>query len=89
MALTTLRLAVEAILDGDTALAGALLDQVQPESPDNMVATVSSCIGIALGLLDDWLSGQARGAPTETRGITPRCRPGTGTANEPRSTSSC
>jgi hypothetical protein len=65
IALTTLRLAVEAILDGDTALAGALLDQVQPESPDNTVATVSSCIGIALGLLDDWLSGQARGAPTE------------------------
>ena len=59
IALVTLRLIVEAILDGDTTLAGALLDQVQPESPDNTVATVASCIGIALGLLDDWLSGQA------------------------------
>lgn len=33
--------------------AGQLLEQVQPESPDNTAATVSSCIGIALGLLDD------------------------------------
>jgi hypothetical protein len=67
IALATLRLVVEAILDGDTALAGTLLDQVQPESPDNSVATVSSCIGIALGLLDNWLSGQAPadlGSPT-------------------------
>ena len=64
IALATLRLAVEAILDGDTTLAGTLIDQVQPESPDNSVATVSSCIGITLGLLDDWLSGQARDAPT-------------------------
>jgi len=63
IALTTLRLVVEAILDGDTALAGALLDRIQPESPDNTVATVSSCIGIALGLLDDWLSGQAPKVP--------------------------
>lgn len=65
IALVTLRLVVEAILDGDTILAGALLDQVQPESPDNSTATVASCIGIALGLLDDWLSGQAREAPTQ------------------------
>lgn len=28
------------------------------------MATVASCIGIALGLLDDWLSGQARQTPT-------------------------
>jgi hypothetical protein len=63
IALVTLRLVVEAILDGGTTLAGTLLDQVQPESPDNSVATVASCIGIALGLLDDWLCGQARDAP--------------------------
>lgn len=48
----------------DTALAGTLLDQVRPESPDNSVATVASCIGVALGLLDDWLSGGAGDAPT-------------------------
>jgi hypothetical protein len=35
---------------------------VPPESPDNTVATVASCIGIALGLLDDILS--AADAPT-------------------------
>jgi hypothetical protein len=63
-------LVVEAILDGNTALAGALLDQVQPESPDNSVATVASCIGIALGLLDDWLSGQSREAPAGLRQYT-------------------
>jgi hypothetical protein len=57
IAVATLRLAVQAVQDGDTVLAGALLDQVQPESPDNSVATVASCIGIALGLLDGWLSG--------------------------------
>lgn len=28
------------------------------------VATVASCIGIALGLLDDWMSGQGATAPT-------------------------
>ena len=65
IALTTLRLTVEAILHGDTARAGTLLDTVQPESADNTVATVSSCIGIALGLLDDWLSGQTVDAPAE------------------------
>jgi hypothetical protein len=63
IALTTLRPVVEAILDDHTVLAAALLDQVQPESPDNSTATVASCIGVALGLLDDWLSGQARDAP--------------------------
>ncbi len=64
IAAATLRLVTQSILDGDTVLAGALLDQVQPESPDNSVATVASCIGIALGLLDDWLSGQHHSTPT-------------------------
>lgn len=65
VALTTLRLVVEAVLDGDTALAAALLDRVQSESPENTVATVSSCVGISLGLLDDWLSGNAADAPVD------------------------
>jgi hypothetical protein len=64
IAVATLRLTVEAILEENTVLAGALLDQVEPESPDNSTATVASCIGIALGLLDGWLSGQDRSAPT-------------------------
>jgi len=63
IALVTVRLVVEAILEDNTTLSGALLDQVVPESPDNSAATVASCIGIALGLLDDWLSGQAPDAP--------------------------
>jgi len=63
IASATLRLVVEAVLAGDTVLAGTLLDQVQPESPDNTAATVASCIGIALGLLDDWMSGQDTTAP--------------------------
>lgn len=75
IAAATLRLAVQAIVDGDSVLAGALLDQVQPESPDNSVATVASCIGIALGLLDDWLSGQHPSAPT---GLAQRTRLPTG-----------
>jgi hypothetical protein len=65
IAAVTLRLVVEAILDDDTNLAGAILDQVQPESPDNQVATVASCIGLALGLLDDWLSGYSPDAPAD------------------------
>ena len=63
IAAVTLRLVVGAVVDEDTALAGAILAQVQPESPDNSVATVASCIGISLSLLDDWLSGQDPGAP--------------------------
>src|SRR6476620_6036736 len=63
VALVTLRLIVEAILEDNTTLAGALLDQVVPESPDNTAATVASCIGITLGLLDDWLSGRVPGVP--------------------------
>lgn len=64
IAAATQRLVAQAILAGDTVLTGALLVQVQPESPDNSVATVASCIGIALGLLDDWLSGQHHSTST-------------------------
>ena len=63
LAVTTLRQAIEAIADGDTALAGSILAQVQPDSPDNTVATVAGCIGLALGLLDDWLTGNDPQAP--------------------------
>ena len=45
LAAVTMRLAAEAIADGDTALAAAVLDQVQPESPDGKAATVAGCIG--------------------------------------------
>lgn len=68
VAVTALRLVVEAIADDDTTLASAILDQVQPESPDNTTPTVSACIGITLGLLDDWLSGADPTAPTRLAG---------------------
>lgn len=68
VAATALRLVVEAIADEDTTLAAAILDQVQPESPDNTTPTVSACIGITLGLLDDWLSGSDPTVPTRLAG---------------------
>jgi hypothetical protein len=68
LAVTTLRLVIEAVADGDTALAGSILEQVQPESPDNTVATVAGCIGVALGLLDDWLTGNDPQTPTNFGG---------------------
>ena len=88
IAAATLRLTVQAVLDDDSVLAGILLDQVQPESPDNSVATVASSIGMSLGLLDGWLSGQDAAAPT---GLAQRTRlpAGTGPVNVQPPTSSC
>src|ERR1700750_3162356 len=63
LATVTLRLAAEAIAGGDTRLAAAILDQAQPESRDGSAATVSGCIGIALGLLDQRLTRQHDDAP--------------------------
>jgi hypothetical protein len=63
LVITVLRLVIEAIAEGNTTLAAAILDHIQPESPDNTAATVAGCIGIALGLLDDWLTGSDPRAP--------------------------
>ena len=63
LAAVTMRLAAEAIADGDTTLAAGILDQAQPESPDDSAATVAACTGLALGLLDQWLSGHDTQAP--------------------------
>lgn len=63
LAVTTLRHVIKAITANNTTLAAELLDQAQPESPDNSTATAASCIGLALGLLDDWLSGHNPAAP--------------------------
>jgi hypothetical protein len=65
LAVTTLRLVIEALADGDTTLAAAILAQVQPDSPDNTEPTVAACIGAALGLLDNWLSGADPRAPDD------------------------
>src|SRR6266581_4758040 len=63
LAAVTLRLAAEAIGDGDTRLAAGVLDQAEPESPDGSVPTVAACTGLALGLLDEWLAGHDTDAP--------------------------
>ena len=64
-AVITLRLVVEAVADDNTALAAAILDSVPPEAPpDQKSATVAGCTGVALGLLDEWLSGHHPTAPT-------------------------
>jgi hypothetical protein len=63
LAVTTLHLVIEAVAGGDTALAAAILDQVEPESPGDTAPTVAACIGVALGLLDDWLTGGSRQTP--------------------------
>jgi hypothetical protein len=64
VAVAALRLVVEALAEDDTTLASAILDQVQPESPDHSAPEVSACIGITLGLLDDWLGGAEPTTPT-------------------------
>ena len=69
-AAVTLRLAAEAIADGDTRLAAAILDQAQPESPDGSAATVAGFIGVALGLLDQWLPGHDRSTPADLGKLT-------------------
>jgi hypothetical protein len=70
LAAATMRLAAEAIAGGDTRLAAAILDQAQPESPDDSAATVAGCTGLALGLLDRWLAGHDTSAPAGLAGLT-------------------
>jgi hypothetical protein len=70
LAAATLRLAVEAIADGDTPLAATVLDQAQPESPDGSAPTVAACTGLALGLLDQWLTRHDTDSPAGLAAIT-------------------
>lgn len=63
LAVGLLQEAVGSLLDGDPGYAAELLDDVPPESPDGSGPTVAGCIGVALGLLDNWLSGQTKAAP--------------------------
>jgi hypothetical protein len=65
LAVTTLRQAVATLAAGDGDLAAQILEQAQPESPNNAAPTVSACIGIALGLLDNWLGGQDPNTPPQ------------------------
>jgi hypothetical protein len=63
LAAAALRRVTEALAAGDTARAAAVLEQVVPESADHTLATVAGCTGIALGLLDEWLSGRDPSVP--------------------------
>jgi hypothetical protein len=65
LAAAALRQVTEAIAAGDTARAAVVLEQVVPESPDHAVATVAGCTGVALGLLDEWLTGRDPAAPAQ------------------------
>jgi hypothetical protein len=65
LAVTTLRAVIEALADSDTTQAAAILAHARPESDGNTDPTVAACIGVALGLLDDWLSGTNPHAPSD------------------------
>lgn len=71
LALTTLRLFVEAIDAGQAELAEAILATAVPESPDGSQATVAGTIGVALDLLDTILGA---GHPDAPSGIGARTR---------------
>jgi hypothetical protein len=71
LALTTLRLFVEAIADDEVELAEAILSTAVPESPDNSQASVAGTIGVALDLLDQILG---TGHPDAPKGLAPRVR---------------
>jgi len=63
LAAAALRRVTEAIAASDTVRAAVVLEEVVPESPQNTIATVAGCTGVALGLLDEWLSGRDPAAP--------------------------
>lgn len=65
LAVAALHQAVRAIAQQDTSRAASVMEGVQPESPDGTQATVSACIGISLGLLDEWLGGVDATVPAD------------------------
>lgn len=71
LALTTLRLFVEAVASDQVELAEAILATAVPESPDGSQATVAGTIGVALDLLDTILG---TGRPEAPAGIGARTK---------------
>ena len=57
LAVAALQDAVQALTEQDTSRAASVLNGVQSDSPDGTEATVAGCIGVCLGLLDEWLGG--------------------------------
>ncbi len=70
LAVTALRDAAQALGEQDTSGATSIMQDIQPESPDGTQATVSACIGICLGLLDEWLGGTDDTVPAGLTGRT-------------------
>jgi hypothetical protein len=64
-AVVALRRVVEAICAHDNLLATELMDDIEPTSPDDSVATISACVGITLHLLDAWLPGEDERVPRQ------------------------
>src|SRR5271154_3125495 len=77
LAVTTLRLVIEALADGNIALAVAVLEQVQPDSPDNTTATVAGCIGAAPAYPPTGSPAAIRTPPAAWASGS-SCQPGTG-----------
>lgn len=88
LALTTLRLFVEAIAAGQAELAEAILATAVPESPDGSQATVAGTIGVALDLLDSILSTGHPDAPAGVGARERGSRRDTGSASVLGATSS-
>lgn len=68
LAVAALHQTVRALAEQDTSSATRVMTEVQPESPDGTQATVSACIGICLGLLDEWLGGDDAAVPAGLAG---------------------
>ncbi len=71
LAAAALREVAEALDVGDTTGAAAALEAVRPKAPEHDTATVAGVTGVALGLLDQWLSGHDPDAPA---GLAQRAR---------------
>ncbi|MDH6238426.1 hypothetical protein [Cryobacterium sp. CG_9.6] len=69
-AIALLMLVLTAIASGGTKRVGIFLDTAQPEVPDDSSPEVSSCIGLAWGLLDSWLTGHDSKAPVTLARVT-------------------
>ena len=87
IAVVTLHLVVEAILDNETALAGAILDQVEPESRTTP-SRPSPAVRVSRWACST--AGCLGTTPTRPRTSlsTPSCRAAIGTASAPRRTCS-
>jgi hypothetical protein len=63
LAVSLVRQAVWALIDDEPYDAFDILNGAVPESADTTVAEVSSCMGVALGLVDEVLAGRHPDAP--------------------------